>query len=343
MKFDISSLQPKAEDMPALATAVESLGFDGFWVAETNSDPFLNLALAAEHSRRMILGTAIAVAFPRSPAILAQTAWDLQRLSGGRFILGLGPQVKAHNVLRFGVRWEKPIKKMRETIEAIHAFWRCWQTGEPLDYVGEFFKLALMTPFFNPGPLDVPEPPIYIAAVNEQMLRLAGSHCEGVHIHALHTVKYLDEIALPALAEGMARSGRTRDRFTINTAVFVIPTDDPEEAQVAEAHVRQQLSFYMSTPAYRTVLALHGWEDTSAELGRMAMGKEWEAMANLITNDMLDTFAVRGSWAELPHLIKARYGDRLDRVSYYLPFVPGQNDSGWAASIAGFRVLQTDS
>ena len=337
MKFDVTFLQAQASQVAELATSAESLGFDGFWVAETNSDPFLNLTLAAEHSHTMTLGTAIAVAFPRSPAILAQSAWDLQRFSNGRFVLGLGTQVKAHNVLRFGVKWEKPVKKMRETIEAIRAFWHCWQTGEPLDYTGEFFKLALMTPFFNPGPIDTPAPDIYIAAVNEQMLRLAGSHCEGVHIHALHTVKYLDEVALPALAEGMARTGRKRDQFAVNTAVFVIPTDDPTEARAAEAHVRQQLSFYMSTPAYRVVMDLHGWSEVSAQLGRLALDREWDEMAELITDKMLDTFALRGAWAELPEQVMARYGDRLDRVSYYLPFVPGQNDRGWSASIAGFK------
>ena len=213
---------------------------------------------------------AIAVAFPRSPAILAYTAWDLQRYSRGRFVLGLGPQVKAHNVLRFGVKWEKPVAKMRETIEAIRAFWHTWQTGAPLDYAGEFFKLMLMTPFFDPGPIDYAPPPIYIAAVNEQMLRLAGSHCDGVHIHALHTTRYLREVALPEIESGLAKSGRTRAGFTINTAVFAIPTDDPAEARAAEAHVRQQLSFYMSTPAYRAVLELHGWQDVAGQLGQMA-------------------------------------------------------------------------
>ncbi len=287
----------------------------------------------------MTLGTAIAVAFPRSPATLAYTAWDLQRFSGGRFVLGLGTQVKAHNVLRFGVKWEKPVKKMRETIEAIRAFWDCWQNGTPLDYTGEFFKLMLMTPFFDPGPIDVPPPPIYIAAVNEQMLRLAGSHCDGVHLHALHTVRYLDELALPALAEGMARTGRSRDGFTVNASVFVIPTDDPGEAEAAEAHVRQQLSFYMSTPAYKAVLALHGWEATSAALGQMAREGKWAEMGDTLTPEMVDTFAVRGTWAELPDRIHARYGDRLDRVSYYLPFVPDQNDAGWQATIDRFHAL----
>jgi len=337
MKFDVSFLQPRLEQMPAYATAAEALGFDGFWAAETSSDPFLNLTLAAEHSRKLTLGTAIAVAFPRSPAILAYTAWDLQRFSGGRFVLGLGPQVKAHNVLRFGVKWEKPVAKMRETIEAIRAFWRCWQTGEPLDYAGEFFKLMLMTPFFNPGPIDFLPPPIYIAAVNEQMLRLAGSHCDGVHIHALHTARYLREVALPEIETGLARAGRSRANFAVNTAVFAIPTDTPEEARAAEAHVRQQLSFYMSTPAYRAVLELHGWEGAADQLGQLARAGQWDEMGRLITDEMLDTFAVTGRWAELPGIIRGRYGDLLDRVSYYLPFIPGENDAGWAASVAAFR------
>jgi len=267
VKFDLSLLQPKLEHIPVYAAAAEALGFDGLWVAETNSDPFLNLALASEHSKKMTLGTAIAVAFPRSPAILAYSAWDLQRYSRGRFVLGLGAQVKAHNVLRFGVKWERPVARMRETIEAIHAIWDCWQNGTPLEYIGEFFKLALMTPFFDPGPIDYPRPPIYLAAVNEQMLRLAGSHADGVHIHALHTVRYLREIALPEIEIGLARSGRTRDNFTVNTSLFVIPTDTAREARLAEAHVREQLAFYMSTPAYKTIMALHGWEDVAAELG----------------------------------------------------------------------------
>ena len=337
MKFDVSFLQPRLEQMPAYAAAAEALGFDGFWVAETNSDPFLNLALAAEHSTRPTLGTAIAVAFPRSPAVLAYTAWDLQRYSQGRFILGLGPQVKAHNVLRFGVKWEKPVKKMRETIEAIRAFWHCWQTDTPLDYVGEFFKLALMTPFFNPGPIDYPPPPIYIAAVNEQMLRLAGSHCDGVHIHALHTARYLREVALPQIEAGLARAGRSRAEFAVNTSVFAVPTDDPAEARAAEAHVRQQLSFDMSTPAYRAVLELHGWQDVADQLGQLARAGQWDAMGALISDEMLDAFAVTGRWADLPAIIRARYGDLLDRVGYYLPFEPGVNDAGWSASIRGFK------
>jgi probable F420-dependent oxidoreductase len=340
MKIDVTFLQPKLEQMPSHAAAAEALGFDGFWAAETTGDPFLSLTLAAEHSRRMTLGTAIAVAFPRSPATLAYLAWDLQRFSRGRFVLGLGTQVKAHNVLRFGVKWEKPVKKMRETIEAVHAFWDCWQNGTPLDYTGEFFKLMLMTPFFDPGPIEYPRPPIYIAAVNEQMLRLAGSHCDGVHIHALHTVRYLRELALPMIAASLDRRGRSRRDFTVNSSVFVVPTDDPIKRASIEAHVRQQLSFYMSTPAYKSVLALHGWEAVSAELGQLARAGRWDDMGRLISDEMLDTFAVSGPWAELPRLIFDRYGDLLDRVSYYLPYEPEIDDDKWAATITGFKALQ---
>ncbi len=339
MLFDTTLLEHHLDEMVTYTQAAERVGFDGIWTAETKTDPFLPLVLAAEHSTRANLGTGIAVTFPRSPATLAYIAWELQRYSHGRFILGLGTQVKAHNVLRFGVKWEKPVKKMRETVEAIRAIWHTWQTGESLQYAGEFFKLALMTPFFSPGPLDVPPPPIFIAAVNPLMLRLAGSHCDGAHIHALHTVRYLDEVALPELALGWERSGKTRDDFVVSTAVFAIPTDDPAYAVWAEAHVRQQISFYMSTPAYRIITDLHGWEDTRLKLSDAARNGRWDQMPALISDEMLDAFAVSGTWAELPAKIHARYGRRLDRLSYYLPFEPGKNEDGWRASVAGFHQL----
>lgn len=337
MKFDTTLLFHDLRQMPDVVKTAESLGFDGLWTAETQNDPFLPLVLAAEHSATINLGTAIAVAFPRSPAILAYMAWDLARYSQGRFVLGLGPQVKAHNVLRFGVKWEKPVKKLRETILAIRAFWDCWQNEKPLDFVGEFFKLQLMTPFFNPGPHDWPRVPIYIAAVNEQMLRLAGEVCDGVHIHALHSVKYLQEYALPHVEAGMAKSGRSRDNFAVNTAVFAIPTDDPDFAAWAEAHVKQQISFYLSTPAYRVLAELHGWQDVAKTLSQMARDGRWAGMPDLINDDILGTLAVRGAWAELPQVIHGKYGRLLDRVSYYLPFEPGKNEAGWRATIQSFQ------
>ncbi|RMG97828.1 MAG: TIGR03617 family F420-dependent LLM class oxidoreductase [Chloroflexi bacterium] len=340
MKIDVVFLTHNLADMPSLTRLVEEIGFDGLWTAETNHDPFLPLALAAEHSQQVTLGTAIAVAFPRTPAILAYIAWDLARFSKGRFVLGLGPQVKAHNVLRLGAQWEKPVTKLRETILAIRAFWDCWQNGTPLNFRGEFFKLRLMTPFFNPGPHEWPEIPIYIAAVNEKMLRLAGEVCDGVHIHALHSVRYLREFAMPHIEAGLKANGRNRTDFTVNTAVFAIPTDDPAYAAQAEAHARQQISFYMSTPAYRVLAQLHGWENTAHKLSQMARNGQWDDMPKLITDEILAELAVTGTWAELPTIIHRKYGNLLDRVSYYLPFTPGYQEEGWRATVAAFRQLR---
>ncbi|MFQ5434586.1 MAG: TIGR03617 family F420-dependent LLM class oxidoreductase [Anaerolineae bacterium] len=336
MKIDTLLLTHDLKQMPALTRAAEAIGFDGLWTAETQSDPFLPLALAAEHSQRMNLGTSIAVTFPRSPGTLAYLAWDLARMSDGRFILGLGAQVRAHNERRFGAVWAKPIRKMRETIEAIRAFWDNWQNGTPLNYEGEFFKLNLMTPFFSSGPLTTPPPPIYIAALNEKMLRLAGSHCDGVHLHALHTVKYMREFALPHIEEGFRKSGKTRADFSVSTGLFAIPSDSPNAAR-QEAYVRQQISFYMSTPAYRVVADLHGWNELAFRLSKMARRGEWEAMPGQIPDEVLAEMAVTGSWADLPGIIRQKYGDLLDRVSYYMPFVPGEEDAGWQATVAGFK------
>jgi len=337
MKFDVTLLSFDLSDIPAYARAAEALGFDGFWLAETQADPFLGLALAAEHTQSIELGTAIAVAFPRSPTVTAMMAWNIARLANGRFHLGLGSQVKAHNVLRYGVPWEKPVKKMRETIEAVRAVWRCWQTGEPLDYVGEFFKLQLMTPFFNPGPIDKPHILIYLSAVNEQMLQLAGQTADGVMLHALHSVPYIQDYALPHIEKGLAKRGAAREGFSMVTAVFAIPTDKPQYAAWAKAHAKQQISFYLSTPAYRVLADLHGWQDTARQLSQMARANQWTAMPDLITDEILDVIAVTGTWAELPGIIMGKYGSLLDRVSYYLPFIPGENDAGWQASIQGFQ------
>ena len=339
MKFDTYLITHDLQQMPQLATAIEAAGFDGIWTAETAHNPFLPLTLAAEHAHRVSLGTAIAVAFARSPTTLAHIAWDLQRYSRGRFLLGLGTQVKAHVVLRYGMRWEKPVRQLRETIEAIRTVWASWrQGGTSLNYRGEFITLRLMTPFFAEPPLDYPDPPIYISAVNEQMLKLAGNLCEGVHIHPFHSPRYLREVAWPHLREGMHAAGRSRIHYTAVGAVFAIPTDGRQPASVYERSVREQLAFYMSTPAYRTIVDLHGWTGTAERLSNMARQGEWQAMGDLITDEMLDAYAVTGPWAALPGIVKQRYAGRLlDRVAYYLPYIPGEEDAGWAATLAGFR------
>jgi probable F420-dependent oxidoreductase len=337
MKFDASLLVHDREQIPALARFADEVGFDGIWTFETAHEPFLPLVLVAEHSSRLSLGTSIAVAFPRSPTILAQIAWDLARYSKGRFILGLGTQVKGHNERRFGIKWEKPVEKMREVILAVRAIWECWQNRTRLNFQGEFFKLTLMTPFFSPEPHDYHHIPIFVAGVNRRMCELAGELCEGFHAHPLHSARYLKERVLPNIESGLAKSGRDRKSIEVSSSIFVIPTDDPAAAAKYESEIREQISFYASTPAYRPVFELEGWGDAADELKAMAAHGQWSAMPALITDEMLDRFALRGTWADLPEKVLKKYDGLLDRISYYFPIVPGQNEEGWRKTIDGFK------
>lgn len=317
MKIDTTLLVSDLTEMPTLARAAEAMGFDGIWTAETAHDAFLPLVLAAEHSQRLSLGTSIAIAFARSPATLAYIAWDLARFSKGRFIMGLGTQVRGHNERRLGVKWERPIQKLREVILAMRAFWDCWQHGTKLNFRGEFFKLTLMPPFFNPGSHDYPHVPIYIAGVNKLMCQLAGELCEGFHVHPLHTTRYLRELIWPNIQLGLDQSGRQRTEIELSSSVFVIPTDNPQRAELYEAEVRQQIAFYASTPAYKTVLDLHGWGEVGEQLSTLAVRRKWNDMPALITDEMLAASAVRGTWAELPDKLQKKYEGLLDRLSLF--------------------------
>jgi len=300
----------------------KKLAFDALWSNETQHDPFLPLALAAEHTQRITLGTSIAVAFARSPTTLAHIAWDLQKLSGGRFVLGLGTQVKAHIERRFGMTWDRPAPRLRETILAIRALWQCWQTGQTLNFRGEFFKLTLMSPFFNPGPIEHPHIPVYIAGINEHLCQLAGELCEGFHVHPLHTPKYLAEFILPNIEAGLHRRGRARGDIQLASSIFVIGGDTEAERLKNRAAVRQQIAFYASTPSYRPVFELHGWRDIAEALSSLAARGGWAAMPSLVTDSMLASFAVEGEWAALPAKIQARYDGLLDRAAYYFD-LPG--------------------
>jgi len=337
MKFDASLLVHDLEQMPALAKFADETGFDGIWTFETAHEPFLPLVLAAEHSQRLSLGTSIAVAFARSPAILAYLAWDIARFSKGRFILGLGTQVKGHNERRFGVKWEKPVDKMREVIFAVRAIWDCWQNRTRLNFQGEFFKLNLMTPFFSPEPHEYHRIPIFVAGVNRRMCQLAGELCEGFHAHPLHTARYLRERVIPNIEAGLLKGGRQRRSIEISSSIFVIPTDDPQQAVKFEREIREQIAFYASTPPYRPVFDLEGWGSVADELKAMAAGGRWNEMPSLINDEMLDRFALRGSWADLPEKVLQKYDGLLDRVSYYFPIVPRENEDGWRATIKGFN------
>lgn len=337
MKFDASLLVHDLSQMAALARFADATGFDGIWTFETAHEPFLPLVLAAEHSQRLSVGTSIAVAFPRSPVILAQIAWDLARFSKGRFILGLGTQVKGHNERRFGVKWERPVEKMRDVILAVHAIWDCWQNRTRLNYQGEFFKLTLMTPFFSPAPHEYHRIPIFIAGVNRRMCELAGELCEGFHVHPLHTRRYIAERILPNIETGLKKSGRGRESIELSSSIFVIPTDDPAQAARFESEVRQQISFYASTPPYRPVFDIEGWGDVADDLKALAARGKWQEMPALISDEMLERFALRGAWADLPAKVLRKYDGLLDRVSYYFPIVPGENETGWRATVAGFK------
>jgi len=320
VKLDVGMLTHDLKSIPEYARKVEALGYDCLWSAETQHDPFLPLAVAATVTSRIKLGTSIAVAFPRSPMILAHVCWDLAKASGGRFILGLGSQVKGHNERRFSVKFESPAPKMREIVLALRRIWDCWQNGTKLDFKGTFYRFDLMTPFFNPGPIEHPTIPVYVAGVNAAMCRVAGEVCEGLHVHPFNSPKYLREYVRPAVDEGRAKAGRTRTPFTYVTSSFVVVGDNAQELEQQKQAVKQQIAFYASTRTYEPVLATHGWQDLVPHLHRKSVEGDWKGMADLITDEMLDTYAVTGSYATIASKLEERYAGLLDRTAFYQPY-----------------------
>jgi probable F420-dependent oxidoreductase len=302
------------------------MGFGAIWSTETRHDPFLPLAVAAGATSRIGLGTAIAVAFARSPMILAHIAWDLQKASQGRFVLGLGSQVKAHNERRFSVKWEPPGPRLREVVLALRAIWNAWQNGTKLDFRGRSYRFDLVTPFFDPGPIAHPEIPVYIAGVNPYMCRLAGEIADGLHIHSFHSAKYLREVVHPAVRDGLARRGRARARFTFRAATMAALGDTEEELARAKRAVRKQIAFYASTRTYQAVLAVHGLDDLVPRLHAKSLEGDWEGMADLVSDEMLDEFAVVGSWDTVGARIRERYEGLCDRTQLYPAFQPPLED-----------------
>jgi probable F420-dependent oxidoreductase len=315
--------------MDKTARAAEDLGFAGLWTSETKHDAFLPLAIAANASHQIELGTSVAIAFSRSPMEMAQTSWDLQDLSAGRFVLGLGTQVKAHITRRFSMPWDRPAARLREYILALRAIWESFQTEVPLQFEGEFYRHTLMTPFFNPGPIEHPEIPLYIAGVNTRLAELAGELCEGFHVHPFHSPEYVRKTVIPAIAEGARQANRDLDQVTLATSAFVITGENRESATEQRESVRAQISFYASTPTYRTVLEAHGWEEVGERLETMAREKKWPEMPALITDEMLAAFAIEAAPDEIGPALKERYDGLIDRVALYLPFVPGEHDEFW--------------
>jgi probable F420-dependent oxidoreductase len=282
------------------AARAEELGFDGVFVTETNNDPFMPLALASERTERVALGTGIALAFPRSPMEVAYTSWGLQDLSGGRFVLGLGTQVRAHVERRFGATWSHPARRMREYVLALRAIWGAWESGEPLDFQGEFSSHTLMPPAFRPRPQPHGAPPVYLAAVRERMIEVAGEVADGLLVHPLQSPRYLDEVVRPALARGLERAGRGRDEVAISVAQLAANT--PEELEA----LRRRVAFYGSTPGYRHVLDLHGMSDLFESLHELSRTNGWDRMPALVNDEQLATFV---AYADSP----AALVDELER------------------------------
>ena len=324
MKFDAALPPTGLKNVPAIAKAAEEIGFDALWTQETQHDPFLPCALIAEHTTRLNFGTAVAISFARSPANIAYTAWDLAAQSNGRFILGLGTQVKSHIERRFGLSWPESVtRKLREQIQVIRMFWDCWQNGSKLNYRGEYFKITLMSPFFNPGAIEHPNIPIYIAGVNTGLAKLAGELCDGFHVHPFHSVKYLKEIILPSIKEGATKERRKSEDVSVLVNAFIANT--PEEMNLARA----QISFYASTPSYRPVMDLHGWTDVAEKLSAHAARGEWAEMPMLITDEILSEFCLLADEDNLVNKLKKRYAGIADRLTLYVPFVPGEKDEWW--------------
>jgi len=328
VKFDVELDATSLRDVPAIARAAESLGFDAIWTSEKQHEAILPLPLVAEHTQRLHFGTAIAVAFARSPMVLANAAWDLAAASGGRFILGLGTQVKAHIERRFGMTWAPPMPRLRELVLALRAIWDCWQNGTPLNFRGEYYKLTLMMPFFNPGPISAPRVPVFIAGVNAKMCRLAGELADGFLVHPFHTAQYLRQVVLPAIETGASKAGRARADIQVSGSIFVIKNDAEREL------MRSQVAFYASTPSYRAVMDCHGWGETSERLSFLAARGKWNELPGQVSDEMLDAFALISKPGELPGKLMAKYAGLLERVRLYASFVPGKNEELWRALIA---------
>ena len=315
MKYDMTFFPSNdlRADMEHIKQA-EVMGFDGVWSAEVAHNPFFPLTLGAKETSEIQLGIQIAVAFPRSPMVTAQIAWDLAQQSGGRFILGLGTQVRAHITRRFSEDWVDPISRMREYIEGMRAIWDTFQNDARLRYRGEHYQFRLMAPFFNPGPIEHPNVPIYIAGVNPKICKLAGEICNGLHAQPFHTVSYLTEIVMMNVGRGLDESGRERGDFNLTIPIFVVTGTTEEEIQKSVIEVKSRIAFYASTPSYKVVMEHHGWETVQVKLSQMARDDQWDAMWREISDEMLHEIAIVAKPDNIIDAIQERYDGLGDRI-----------------------------
>jgi probable F420-dependent oxidoreductase len=331
VKLDVMTYGGPLAAVPDEIRSAEQRGYDGWFVSEVAHDPLLACALAAEHGRRVQVGTAIAVAFARSPMQVAYQAHDLQALAEGRFVLGLGSQIKPHVEKRFSMPWRAPAARMREYVQALHAIWEAWETGERLRFEGDHYRHTLMTPFFTPPDHGFGRPPVWVAAVGPLMTRVTGEVADGLLCHVFTTDHYLRETTLPAVTEGAEAAGRSRRDLEVSLPVLVVTGRDEQEREAVATAARGQLAFYGSTPAYRPVLEAHGWGALHEELHAASVRGDWEAMPAMIEDEVLETFAVVAEPDAVGGAIRARYEGLVDRISLATAFVFGEEEWGQVA------------
>jgi probable F420-dependent oxidoreductase len=317
MKIDASLSDDIGATQPG-AAKIEHDGYAGAWTSETKHDPFLQCLQAAMATESITIGTAIAIGFARSPMTLAASGYDLARYSKGRFVLGLGSQIKPHIERRFSMPWSAPALRMRELILATRAIWAAWHEGVKLNFRGDFYTHTLMTPFFTPEPHEYGPPPVFLAGVGEKMTEVAGEVADGFFVHPFTTMRYLEQVTVPALLRGRAKAGKDGlDGFVINGPSFVTIGRTEEEMAVAIQGTKARIAFYGSTPAYRQVLELHGWGEAQDELNVLAKQGRWDDMANVITDEMLYEFSVVGTPAEVGPKLVAKVGKAYERLTFY--------------------------
>lgn len=337
MKIDTQMQSTSFEGVTEEAQRFERMGFDCVWTFEAAHDPFLPLAMTAAATERLHLGTNISVAFGRSPFVMAQTAWDLQRGSGGRFHLGLGTQVRAHVERRFSMPFEHPAARVTDYIRCVRAIWETFQHGTRPNYDGPFYRFKLMNPFFNPGPIEHPDIPIYLAGVNPRMCRAAGEVADGFHVHPMHSVSYLKDIVRPALDEGAKLNGRSVDDLELYAPVFAVSGETQAAVDAIEQEVRQQIAFYASTPNYRVLLEHHGYDGLGKQLSDLMRQGDFAAMPTLVPDALLEEVAIVASPSELPTKLRQRYEGVLERVSLYFPIPQGAPEAEWTQFVETFR------
>ena len=322
-------------DAAAEARRLADIGYDGVYTLEGSWDPFYPLVMAAEHAPQLDIATGIAVAFPRNPMHLAYQAWDLQKFSNGKFLLGIGSQVKAHIEKRFGVEFSPPAARMREYIQAVKAIFDCWQNGTEMAFNGEYFRHTLMTPMFNPGPLDCGPPPLMLGALGPKMTEVAGEVADGLIVHPFNNMPFLFDHALPAVQRGLDKSGRSRKNFILQINAIVITGETEQALAIATESVKGLLGFYSSTPAYRPPMDAVGYGELQPELNRLSKEGRWQELGAYIDRDFLEAFATIGEPHEIAGMLRDKYGAHADRLAIYAPYAAP--DTMWSSIISQLK------